>query len=198
MGFQSLPAGESNWYGGRMTPLMLSRSDLTSLQCYFREASTQSEDLPTWLTAQGLDRWETVLRLRHPVLPWCHFHTQDGERGYWVQIQGTLGAVLQPRVVHHEQAPVVLKVFSSPPPLLSVSTPAPFMPDQARQVMEAWLDHVGASYRSWDPKQQERADGQAALGARLSGASWALLTGRGAAAALIQDPDLRPTDGRLA
>jgi len=176
-----------------MTPLFLSRRDLIALQRHYRDVSSPSIALPSLLTPEGLERWATVLRLRHPVLPWCHFHTAEGHRGYWVNVHGVLGAIVQPRVVHEEQAPVSLQVFQGMLPRLDSQELQSLSNLEPRPLVETWLDHVGIAYRSWSGKQQQRADAQAEWAPRLSGVSWALLTGKGPAQTLVQEWDLQAT-----
>lgn len=174
-----------------LSPLALSRPDLVAFQRFLQDPTTQYRDAEALLSTAGQDKWATALQLAHPVVPLRQMHTAgDTHRGFWVNVAGCLGAVLQKRVVHHEQAPLTLRLFLTVPQTTTPDLPGAYMPAQQPEVIAAWLNHAAQAFQSWDPAQQTRAHSQAALSNRLSGVSWSLLSGRAPAESLLLASDL--------
>ncbi len=173
-------------------PLMLSRNQTTSMQRFGAELFSRHTSVRAQLTEAGEAKWAVVLNLKHPVLPWHQFRVPGDveQRAYWADCQGVAGLVVQPRVTHREQAPIDLVLFQALPPEGVSDGLEPFSPEKQRLVVSAWLDHLAQSFQRWEPQMQAKANGQAALGARLSGAAWALLSGRGTVDGLLSSEDL--------
>lgn len=144
-----------------------------------RESASAWQGHAVWSEA-GRDRWGLVLNLPLPPLPMVGVRfAMDGQawRGSWVQVGGVPSLWAQPRT-HREKL--------SPWFLVPLETLAP-----ADQVgyWAHWLDHVAQAASRLSSAQARRACPQADLAGRLSGPSWALLSGRAKAASMLNAED---------
>lgn len=133
----------------------------------------------TW-SPEGLARWQIVLDLALPPLPGVNARfSLDGQawRGMWVQAEGHPAFWMQARAGREGLSPWFLW------PL------APLEASQQPALWAQWLNQLAQAFSRLSPAQARKACPQVDLAGRLSGPSWALLSGRAPAEQMIQASD---------
>ncbi len=154
-------------------------SDLSHALEHVRHQAEQWQRHSIW-SPDGLARWQLVLELALPPLPGVNARfSLEGHawRGVWVHVEGCPALWMQRRAGREGLSPWFLW---------------PLVPLEASQQPAFWatrLNHLEMAFSILTPAQSRISFQHLDLGGRLSGPSWALLSGRARAEQMLQPTD---------
>lgn len=157
----------------------LGPTDVSSALEQVREQAGTWQSHGAW-SEEGKTRWHMVLALALPPLPGVNARFALGDqawRGLWARVNGHPSLWAQARAGREGLNPWFLLPLG------------PLEEEQRLAYWAQWLDQLAQAFSHLSPAQTRKSCPQSELAARLSGPSWALLSGRARAGDMLKHSD---------